>query len=108
MDARFDVAGNKIQFGFRLILDILWQVNSVDEDGTAEISQTVNRIQVLMSSPNGGELRYDSKQESPRKTLMGASRTPAGRDAGRDLHFKSFGKWNGGGGHLAQKTWRMS
>lgn len=70
VDASFDFNGNMIHFGFRIILDMTWQVRGVDGEGTAEIGQTVNRIQIAMKPPTGAELRYDSTQPEPRENPL--------------------------------------
>ncbi len=48
-----------------LTFDTTWKVASVDADGTANVEQTVDRIQVSMSSPLTGAVNYDSSVDAP-------------------------------------------
>lgn len=57
-----DANGIEIDVKIKQIMDVVWTVKSVASDGTAEISQKVERVQLLMNTPFTGEVSYDSKQ----------------------------------------------
>lgn len=51
--AEFDVTNSQI-------FDIKWNVKSVAADGAAEVTQTIDRIQLKMNTPFTGEFAWDS------------------------------------------------
>ncbi len=62
IEAKIDLSGSEIEFNSGMTFDTSWKVKSVAGDGTAELEQTVERIQLKMDSPLGGGLDYDSKR----------------------------------------------
>jgi hypothetical protein len=59
-EGKLNLSGADIEFKATMIFDTTWNVKSVADDGTANIEQTVDRVQINMSSPLGGSLEYDS------------------------------------------------
>lgn len=57
-----DANGIEIDIKIRQSMDVTWTVKSVASDGTAEISQKVDRVQLKMSTPFTGEVGYDSQK----------------------------------------------
>jgi len=47
------------------VMDMDWQVKSVDEKGNASLGQTVTRIRMNMETPQFGNLSYDSDVNEP-------------------------------------------
>lgn len=74
-DIKMDMSGSLIEAKSGMTFDMTWKVKSVAADGTAELEQTVDRIQMTMDSPLGGALNYDSKKpgsgEGPIWEMMG-------------------------------------
>lgn len=62
-DMLADFGGAEFEILFKLIFDLSWKVNSVDADGVADLSQTIDRIQLHMSTPFTGEFGYDSNED---------------------------------------------
>ncbi len=56
--AQFDVAMDQA-------MDLTWKVKSVAEDGSAELTQTIDRVQLMLNTPFTGEFSYDSKSDQP-------------------------------------------
>ena len=69
IDGKLDLSGAEITFTVSMVFDTTWKVKAVAADGTADIEQTLDRMQIAMSSPLGGDLEYDSakptKPDSP-------------------------------------------
>ena len=69
IDGKLNLSGADITFKASMIFDTTWKVKSVAADGSANIEQTLDRLQVNMSSPLGGSLEFDSanptKPDSP-------------------------------------------
>ena len=108
MEGKLNLSGADITFKVDMTFDTTWKVKSVAADGSAEIEQTVDRIQINMSSPLGGNLDYDSAKPVKPGPAWGADgadgrhdrpdvqvedqpvgqsdRHRASRKAGRDLH----------------------
>ena len=59
------IDANGVEFDIKVgqTMDLTWNVKSVASDGTVELSQTVDRVQLKMSTPFTGEFVYDSKDE---------------------------------------------
>jgi hypothetical protein len=61
-EMKMDLSGSLIEIVSGMTFDTTWNIKSVAADGSAEIEQTVDRIQMKMDSPLGGALDYDSKK----------------------------------------------
>jgi len=61
-EIKMDLSGSLIEIKSGMVFDTTWKVKSVAADGTADLEQTVDRIQMKMDSPLGGGLDYDSKK----------------------------------------------
>ena len=60
VDGKVSLSGAEFEFKMTMIFDTTWQVKSVAADGTANVEQTVDRIQINMSSPLAGTVEFDS------------------------------------------------
>lgn len=60
------IDANGVEFDIKVAqtMDLKWNVKSVAADGTVELTQTVDRVQLKMSTPFTGEFVYDSKDEA--------------------------------------------
>ena len=58
-----DFGGAEFEILFKLIFDLSWNVDAVDGEGVAELSQKIDRIQLKMSTPFTGEFGYDSNED---------------------------------------------
>jgi hypothetical protein len=61
VEGKLNLTGSEILFKMGMTFDVNWKVKSVAADGTAQIDLNVNRMQINMSSPLGGDLVYDSQ-----------------------------------------------
>lgn len=59
------IDANGVEFDIKMeqVMDLTWNVKSVASDGTVDLTQTVDRVQLKMSTPFTGEFVYDSKDE---------------------------------------------
>ncbi len=64
------VAGQKIQTKMTQVIDANWFVESVDDDGTAEMTQTMERVRMKMGGAPGADIDYDSDAAEPPKGLV--------------------------------------
>lgn len=57
------IDANGVEFDIKVsqVMDLTWDVKSVGSDGTVDLTQTVDRVQLKMSTPFTGEFAYDSK-----------------------------------------------
>jgi len=46
-------------------IDMTWEINSVDEEGTAILTQTIDRVQMKITAPGQGEVHFDTASEEP-------------------------------------------
>jgi len=60
-EMKMDLSGSLIEIKTGMVFDTSWKVKSVAADGTAELEQTVDRIQMKMDSPFA-QLDYDSSK----------------------------------------------
>jgi hypothetical protein len=65
VEGKINLSGADIAFKMGMTFDTTWNVKSVAQDGTANVEQTVDRVQIGMSSPLGGNLVYDSQNPEP-------------------------------------------
>lgn len=72
VDGTFDFNGQEINFTFKLLMDLTWNVKEVAADGTTTLGQRVDRIHFQAESPIGGELKWDSLGEEPESNPMWA------------------------------------
>jgi hypothetical protein len=75
-DGKMSLTGSEFTIKMGMAFDTSWKCASVEGDGTANLEQTVDRIQVGMSSPLAGDIKYDSaspeeKPAGPVWTLLG-------------------------------------
>jgi hypothetical protein len=74
VDGKIIISGADIEFKLKMIFDTSWKVKSVAADGTANIEQTLERMQISMDSPLGGSLEYDTQNptqpDSPAWSMM--------------------------------------
>ncbi len=62
-DMNVNAGGVELEIKTLQIMDLTWTVKSVAADGTAELSQVVDRVQMKLSTPFTGDFAYDSKSE---------------------------------------------
>jgi hypothetical protein len=60
-EGKINLTGSEFSFKMGMAFDTTWQVKSVADDGTADVEQTIDRVQINMSSPLAGTVAYDSK-----------------------------------------------
>jgi len=60
VDGAINLSGSDIAFKLGMTFDTTWKPTAVAGDGTADVSLTVDRIQVVMDSPLFGRMAYDS------------------------------------------------
>ncbi|MBX7165226.1 MAG: hypothetical protein K1X74_02640 [Pirellulales bacterium] len=65
MEMAIDAGGVEFTLELDQALDTTWEVMAVGSDGTAEITQTIDRLQFKLNSPFTGEFTYDSKNPVP-------------------------------------------
>jgi hypothetical protein len=74
-DGKMSLAGNEFGIQMGMTFDTTWKCAGVNDDGTANVEQTIDRIQINMASPLSGEVKYDSagseKPSGPVWTLLG-------------------------------------
>lgn len=60
------IDANGVEFDIKVAqtMDLKWDVKAVAADGTVELTQKVDRVQLKMSTPFTGEFVYDSKDEA--------------------------------------------
>jgi len=56
-----DAGGAEFDVDFAFITDVTWTVDKVADDGSAELTQTIDRVQLKVNTPFTGEFAYDSK-----------------------------------------------
>src|SRR5262249_4883204 len=60
VEGKMNLTGSEIAFKMGMAFDISWTATSVASDGAAQVDLTVDRIQINMASPLGGNLTFDS------------------------------------------------
>ncbi|HTM53543.1 MAG TPA: DUF6263 family protein [Pirellulales bacterium] len=60
-EGKVNLTGAEFAFKMGMTFDTTWNVKAVAADGTADLEQTVDRIQIGMSSPLAGSVNFDSK-----------------------------------------------
>ncbi len=61
VEGKVSLSGAEFEFQMDMTFDTTWNVKSVAADGTGSVEQTVDRVQINMSSPLAGSMKYDSK-----------------------------------------------
>lgn len=61
-DVVVDASGVEFDISSGQTMDLTWKINKVNDDGSAEVSQRIDRLQLLINSPLTGEFRFDSKE----------------------------------------------
>ena len=59
-DGKMKLSGSEFAIKMSMIFDTTWKVSSVAADGTGNLEQTIDRIQITMASPLAGNITYDS------------------------------------------------
>ncbi len=76
VDGQMKLAGNPIGIKMGMTFDTTWKCTGVQDDGTAALEQTVDRIQISMASPLSGEIKYDSAVGAAPSGPLGAMLGP--------------------------------
>ncbi len=61
VEGKLNLSGADLEFKVNMTFDSTWKVKSVAADGMAGIEQTIDRVQINMSSPLAGAIEYDSQ-----------------------------------------------
>ncbi len=56
------MGGGDLNFKIGMTFDVNWKVQSASDSGTGQLELVVDRIQLSMASPLGGDLNFDSSQ----------------------------------------------
>jgi Family of unknown function (DUF6263) len=59
-DMSMSIMGNDITVKTKQVIDLTWKVGAVDKDGSAKITQTINRVRMSMESL-GNKTEFDTK-----------------------------------------------
>jgi hypothetical protein len=66
VDGKMSLAGNEFGIKMGMTFDTTWTCKNVSDDGTANLEQRIDRIQIGMDSPLVGKVAYDSSvNEAP-------------------------------------------
>ncbi|MBX3413094.1 MAG: hypothetical protein KF708_10435 [Pirellulales bacterium] len=61
-----DASGAEFDIDFAFTTDVTWVVDKVNADGSAELTQTIDRVQLKVNTPFTGEFGFDSgDKDSP-------------------------------------------
>ncbi|HVW39101.1 MAG TPA: DUF6263 family protein [Pirellulales bacterium] len=73
-DSDLSVEGGQKPFKLKSsqTMDVGWEVNEVDADGTADMTQTIVRVQLRVTGGPGGDIEYDSDAAETPKGPAGA------------------------------------
>src|SRR5207244_3463797 len=63
MVMKMNVGGKEVTVKSEQVMDLLWNIHSVDSDGTAKLTQTMQRIRMNMDLPTGQKITYDSRDK---------------------------------------------
>lgn len=90
IDGKFDFNGANLEFLMKLGFDVSWKVDNVADDGSAELTQTIDRVRIKAESSMIGDMDYDSdvKGEEPASPLWETMKGPIGAMVKSDFHLK--------------------
>jgi hypothetical protein len=71
MASNFELGGKPARMAVAQLLDVRWKVESVDADGAASFSQTIDRIRVKLEQTDQQAVEYDS---ASKEELQGAAK----------------------------------
>lgn len=60
-----DLGAGKVESRFKQTIDWNWRVEKVDAEGTATLTQTIERVQIEVAVPGGQSASFDSKSDKP-------------------------------------------
>lgn len=66
-DILVDASGVEFDITTGQTMDMTWTVRKVFDDGSAEVAQSIDRLQLLINSPLTGEFRWDSKEAAKKE-----------------------------------------
>jgi len=73
VNSKAEIQGNKIDSTLTQVMDVTWDVKDVKSDGSARMSQTIDRIRFKMEAPPPlGNLEYDTKDAGEPEGLIQA------------------------------------
>ena len=76
VEGKLNLTGSEIVFKMGMAFDVAWKAKSVAPDGNAELELTIDRMQINMASPLGGNLAYDSTKPEAAGGVMWAQMEP--------------------------------
>lgn len=53
-------AGNDVNSSNEMVMQMTWRVEKVNDDGTVNVAQTIDRIKMAVDMPGQGQVKYDS------------------------------------------------
>jgi hypothetical protein len=72
MSMNMMAAGNAINMDMTQLMDMTWNIKSVDKEGKAKMSQTFDRVRLTMNTANG-KMEFDSKEAKAPEAPGGAA-----------------------------------
>jgi len=57
--------GGETTSAVKQTIDMVWNVDSVDDNGTAVLTQSINRVQLDITAPGQGDVHFDTDSEEP-------------------------------------------
>jgi hypothetical protein len=75
-DGQMKLAGNPIGIKMGMTFDTTWKCTGVEADGSAQLEQTVDRVQISMASPLSGDIKFDSSAGATPSGPLGAMLGP--------------------------------
>jgi len=57
--------GGETTSAVKQTIDMVWEINSVDDEGTASLTQTIDRVRMHITAPGQAEVHFDTTSEEP-------------------------------------------
>ncbi len=76
MNMNGNVAGNDITMEMGMNMDMTWKVLSVNKDGSAKLTQTIDRVRMTMKAGPLGEVDIDTKSDKEPSDPIGKAMAP--------------------------------
>jgi len=57
--------GGETTSAVKQTIDMVWKINSVDDEGTASLTQTIDRVRMHITAPGQAEVHFDTASEEP-------------------------------------------
>jgi hypothetical protein len=76
MNMEINAAGQNTRIATEQTIDMTWKILSVDKDGTAKMTQKIDRVRLMMDGLPTGKLEFDSKEGKDIDGPVGQAITP--------------------------------